>query len=703
MLGWINRTIGWSGSVAGLAVFAVAGACLFEFVLVEGLSAVDSKTRSTEEALVKTGFLIHQTELAESINSVTFWDQAVSKLDNRFDREWTDANIGTYLLDDAKFDLVEVLDREGRPLFAKSHGSEVKDSSAELLLASAAPLVAAVRHKEIARGRIPARLPSNALIASPINASSINLIGGKPYFTVATLVQPDFGSALPKCDSAPIVVAAKAIDANFLAILAQRYGLKDPRIGPVGRPGQPDQASFDVSDSSGKPILSLYWSPHRPGGELLRQTWIEGVAALVLLLTVLFLSAWATRRAYKNLTAAYKDLAESESRLRQALVASEEANHAKSEFLAVMSHEIRTPLNGVLGMVDVMKRGALPKEQRDRLEVIGQSGETLLVILNDVLDISKIAAGKLELEETDFDLELLARGVQEMFEPLAHKKGLEFTLALDAEARGIYRGDPVRIRQILLNLMSNAVKFTSDGSVRVDVGLIDDRVSVSVADTGMGIAPGLIERIFDKFVQGDSSTTRRFGGTGLGLSICKALCEAMGGVITVQSEVGRGSCFTVNFPLARVGDGKAGAARDLSAASPLDEQALRILAAEDNAVNQLVLRTLLGQAGLEPVIVGNGADAVAAWEQGDWDVILMDIQMPVLDGVEATRRIRRQEKETGRTATPIIALTANAMPHQAASYLAAGMNGLVTKPIEIAKLFAAIADAVEAESSSAAA
>jgi CheY-like chemotaxis protein len=327
----------------------------------------------------------------------------------------------------------------------------------------------------------------------------------------------------------------------------------------------------------------------------------------------------------------------------------------------------------------------------------------LLVILNDVLDISKIAAGKLELEETDFDLELLARGVQEMFEPLAHKKGLEFTLALDAEARGIYRGDPVRIRQILLNLMSNAVKFTSDGSVRVDVGLIDDRVSVSVADTGMGIAPGLIERIFDKFVQGDSSTTRRFGGTGLGLSICKALCEAMGGVITVQSEVGRGSCFTVNFPLARVGDGKAGAARDLSAASPLDEQALRILAAEDNAVNQLVLRTLLGQAGLEPVIVGNGADAVAAWEQGDWDVILMDIQMPVLDGVEATRRIRRQEKETGRTATPIIALTANAMPHQAASYLAAGMNGLVTKPIEIAKLFAAIADAVEAESSSAAA
>ena len=382
-------------------------------------------------------------------------------------------------------------------------------------------------------------------------------------------------------------------------------------------------------------------------------------------------------------------------------VEAEAANTAKSEFLATMSHEIRTPLNGVLGMVQAMERDQLSNPQRERLELIGQSGEALLVILNDILDLSKIEAGKLELEEADFDLTALAQATLKTFKPVADGKGLEFTLEVDAAAQATYRGDPGRVRQILYNLISNAVKFTSAGSVGVRISLAGETVRFLVTDTGIGMSHDQIDRLFDKFVQADSSTTRRFGGTGLGLAICRELCRAMDGQINVESDLGRGSRFTVELPLLRTG------ARGALVAAPAPQPVgngpdLRILAAEDNAVNQLVLRTLLSQVGLEPVIVTNGAEAVAAWEQGDWDLILMDVQMPVMDGTTATRQIRRREAETGRSATPIIALTANAMTHQAERYFAVGMNGFVAKPIEVAQLFAAIAAAVEDEPAGAA-
>lgn len=207
--------------------------------------------------------------------------------------------------------------------------------------------------------------------------------------------------------------------------------------------------------------------------------------------------------------------------------------------------------------------------------------------------------------------------------------------------------------------------------------------------------PDRIDRLFDKFVQADASTTRRFGGTGLGLSICRELCVAMGGEIRAESAVGLGSCFTVDLPLPQAAQAVPAATRDMGTESGFDDRPLRILAAEDNPVNQLVLKTLLGQAGLNPVCVGDGAEALTAWAQCDWDVILMDVQMPVMDGVAATREIRRREAETGRRATPIIALTANAMTHQVENYIAAGMNGFVAKPIEVGQLFAAISAAVD--------
>ena len=370
-------------------------------------------------------------------------------------------------------------------------------------------------------------------------------------------------------------------------------------------------------------------------------------------------------------------------------VAAEAANRAKSIFLATMSHEIRTPLNGVLGMAQAMAAEALSDLQRERLSVIHHSGESLLAILNDLLDLSKIEAGKLELESIEFDLGEVARGAHSAFTALANKKGLSFCLDVEPAA-GRYRGDPTRLRQILYNLISNALKFTEQGEIRVTAALEGETLELSVRDTGLGISEQNLGKLFGKFDQLDSSTTRRFGGTGLGLSICRELAHLMDGDISVESQLGEGSCFVLRVNLPRVGDAKPPAR--LAPASPpeLTSVALRVLAAEDNSVNQLVLKTLLHQMGVDPTVVDNGQAAVEAWEAQSWDVILMDIQMPIMDGLTATTMIRAREHASGRPRTPIVALTANAMSHQVVQYLAAGMDGHVAKPIEAAALFAAL-------------
>ncbi|MGA0606257.1 ATP-binding protein [Phenylobacterium sp. VNQ135] len=380
-------------------------------------------------------------------------------------------------------------------------------------------------------------------------------------------------------------------------------------------------------------------------------------------------------------------------RLRAAQAQAEAANAAKSAFLATMSHEIRTPLNGVLGMAQAMASESLTGRQQERLGIIRQSGESLLAILNDILDLSKIEAGRLELEIVDFDLSELARGAYSAFTAIANKKGLSFALDTRAAA-GRYRGDPSRIRQVLYNLISNALKFTEAGEVRVTAEHKYGTLTLTVQDTGPGIAPDALPKLFSKFDQLDSSTTRRFGGTGLGLAICRELAQLMGGHMAVASELGEGSRFTLRIPLERLGDESAPAPAPPAHAEP-EGLSLRVLAAEDNAVNQLVLKTLLHQLGVDPHIVEDGKAALEAWETGDWDAILMDVQMPEMDGVTATARIRAREAATGRRRTPIIALTANAMSHQVQSYQAAGMDGFVAKPVQVADLYAALQAALE--------
>jgi signal transduction histidine kinase/ActR/RegA family two-component response regulator len=392
---------------------------------------------------------------------------------------------------------------------------------------------------------------------------------------------------------------------------------------------------------------------------------------------------FATRAALAKSRA---DLLSARAEAQERTQAAEEANLAKSSFLATMSHEIRTPLNGVLGMAQAVLGDDLPAQQRGRVEVIRQSGLTLLILLNDILDLSKIAAGKLDLENIEFDLSALLLDCRASFQALADAKALDFLVEIMPEARGIYYGDPTRVRQILNNLVSNAVKFTKQGQVSVRADRSGEALQIAVEDTGIGMSAKVLPQLFERFAQADVSTTRQFGGTGLGLAICKELAELLGGRIEVESREGKGTTFLVILELAKVDEERTELERPHAAIIAIDN--LNVLVAEDNSVNQLVIRTLLNQVGIEPVVVADGEQAVSAWRRQTFDVILMDVQMPVMDGLSAVKAIRALEMELQRPATPVIALTANAMAHQVREYRACGIDACVAKPININELFA---------------
>ena len=391
-----------------------------------------------------------------------------------------------------------------------------------------------------------------------------------------------------------------------------------------------------------------------------------------------------------------RGIREREQALELSRAKAEAASRAKSEFLANMSHEIRTPLNGILGMTQVMARDAERIDQRERLQVIRRSGEDLLNILNDILDISKIEAGRFEIDAHAFDLAEVVHGACEPFAAVAAEKDLAFVIDLPETAAGARWGDGHRLRQVLTNLCSNAVKFTAEGSVSVQVACDAETVRIVVRDTGIGIPADRLAEVFDKFSQVDGSTTRRYGGTGLGLTICRELVDLMGGTIRVESREGAGSTFAFDLPLRVLSEPLAADVAAPAAAAAGGGSSLRILAAEDNPTNQLILSALLEPFGVDLTVVGDGRLAVEAAKVGGYDLILMDIQMPELNGVEAVREIRKLETAAGRAPTPVLALSANVMPHQVAEYMTVGMNGVVAKPIQAETLVAAIEQALGA-------
>jgi two-component system, sensor histidine kinase len=387
-------------------------------------------------------------------------------------------------------------------------------------------------------------------------------------------------------------------------------------------------------------------------------------------------------------------------RSRVARDAAEAASLLKSQFLANMSHEIRTPLNGMLGMVQVLEMEPLTTAQRNRIRTIRESGATLLQILNDILDFSKIEAGKLELSAAEFDLETMVEALTATFADNARAKRLRLVCTIDAGAKGVWLGDMARIRQILSNLLSNALKFCDAGEVSLSVERAAEGVAFVVRDTGVGIAADELPKLFQKFSQVDASSTRRFGGTGLGLAICRELAQMMHGEIAVESVVGKGSTFRLALPLIRTGDADRLAAHPASpthaaAIEAVAARPLRILAAEDNATNRSVLQALLEPTGAELTLVTDGQLAVDAWRSGRFDLVLMDIEMPVMNGETACRQIRDDEAKRHLPPTPLVALSANAMRHQIEAYLAAGMTAHVAKPIDAAQLYRTISEVLD--------
>ena len=419
-------------------------------------------------------------------------------------------------------------------------------------------------------------------------------------------------------------------------------------------------------------------------------------------------------RARAELEAANERLNDVIEEARQSARDAEVANRAKSEFLATMSHEIRTPLNGVIGFIDMIAETDLNEEQRDYVETVRTSGETLMALINDVLDFSKIESGNIQLERRRFGIVRMLRELVGMFFNEAAKKSIRLDMEIDEEVPRYVEADETRLRQILTNLLGNALKFTNEGWVRISVSLEKEpdahgfcELAFKVEDSGIGMGEEQLRRLFRPFSQGDSSTTRKYGGTGLGLAICKRLSEAMGGRIWAHSEKGEGATFHVivqlkavegepgdssaPFSQANAAGGDAATANDRAAdrdgeAKPGQRLPLNIVIAEDNRANQQVLRMMLKRLGWDAEVVGDGGELLEYLKTHDCDLIFMDLQMPVMDGIEAAKKIRNGVIGRARADIPIIALTANVLAGDEERCRSAGMDAYLSKPVKVERI-----------------
>ncbi len=652
-------------------------------------AAVDRLQQRQEQTLAAYILPRLQARISDEVATVAVSDETYRMLRPGGDPGWADDRVGSHLTNNLGHDRVIVLDGADRSFYAWSGHSHADPAALAAFRTDVQPLVDKIRTEERAEAA-PAGLGRNAAKLAH-SAGGLVRSGGVYYLVGISTVVPGDPATAYEPGAEPLIVSAQTLTGRLAEFSHEMQG-RGVTITDSPRPGY---NSVPLFDPAGRPIGAAEWLPRKPGMVALRTAAPLVVLGLLLLLGVSAVLGRYVMQIARELEAEELGRLQAMRDLEVARDRAEQANLAKSIFLANMSHEIRTPLNGILGMVQVMERGGLGAPHAERLEIIRDAGQTLLSVLNGILDLSKIEAGRFELDIQDFDLAETVDAACKPFASLAAQKDLEFEIDVDPDAAGVWRGDPMRLRQVLSNLTANAVKFTQEGEVRIEVQPSPKGLAFRVVDTGIGIPADRVSELFQKFVQVDSSMSRRFGGTGLGLAICREFVDIMGGRLAVQTQENEGSTFAFELPLPKVRDAVLQPSE--AEAEPHQILPLRILAAEDSRPNQLVLKALLEPLGVDIHIVGDGAEALEAFKDGGFDAVLMDVQMPNMNGVEAARAIRDFEAREKLTPTPILALSANVMPHQVEDYMAAGMDGYVAKPIDAGALIEALAGSAVAE------
>jgi len=680
----LRRLMALGVALVALLLVGVAG------LLAGGSKALDDLQAREDRALVHSAVDRALRRIVSDTTTATVWDQAYSEFRPGGSLKWADEEVGSYFAYNRGHDITVAIDGRGVPFYAWVGPRRATPTGQGRFLADVAPLIQRARAIEAARkARAPMLPPTNPNLAE--TASGIVVSNGVAYLVAVSTVTPENAQAPRRPGPAMLVVTAQRMDGHLLRSLSELQ-IRHARI--EAEPRWPAGA-IPLHDVHGRFAGWLSWEPERPGLRVLAEAAPAVALGLLAVGAVLAALGWQILRVARRLggheralTTAMRDLADARDR-------AEEANVAKSQFLTNMSHEIRTPLNGVLGMAQLMARSDLAPADHEKVQVIRTSGEALLALLNDILDLSKVEAGHMELDVRPFDLEQAVETATRGFAVIAAQKGVGFLVEVEPAVRGVWLGDGGRVRQVLANLASNAVKFTAAGEVRVRVRRTDEGFACTVSDSGVGIAPDRLPRLFQRFSQVDPSATRKYGGTGLGLAISKEFVELMGGRVSVTSVEGRGSAFSFDLPLEWL-HAPVSVVASPSGGGDRPMPRLRVLAAEDNVTNQRLLAAMLEPLGVALTMVVDGAEAVDAFTAERFDLVLMDVQMPTMNGVDATRAIRALEAARGEAATPIIAVSANVMSHQIEEYLAAGMNGFVAKPVEIAALVDAIERALAA-------